>query len=282
MAEMFTPQAKQGAGGFPAASTRPGVIKTRLFTTTGTWTCPANVYWVQLQMCGGGGGGGGTPQASDGGSGIVMGASGDGGGGGAAVAGAVAVTPGVVYTATVGAAGAGGTAGNPGLTGGTSSFVGSDGIRRLFAPGGRGGSQGLNLGFGPVNVRVPSLGGYRAPATTFYGTSIIPGGSGGCAGSRGNNPEVILPPIEAVDVDGVLGGAPGTSNFDAQRSGPGGSSAFGRGANGVASTVYNVSIVGTAATEFGGGGSGAAIGQDNTGRTGGSGFAGFVHLTWEE
>jgi hypothetical protein len=280
MAEMFTPQAKQGAGGFPAASKRPGVIKTRLFTTTGTWTCPANVYWVQLQMCGGGGGGGGTPQAEDDLSGSFFGASGDGGGGGAAVAGAVAVTPGVVYTATVGAAGAGGTAGsNPGLTGGTSSFVGSDGIRRVFAPGGQGGAAGL-ISSTPA-VRVPSSGGYRAPATTFYGTSIIPGGLGGCSGTLTAS-SVTVPPIESADVDGVPGGALGTANNNAQRSGPGGASAFGRGAVGAVATAYNQSTVGIAATEFGGGGSGAAAGKNNLARAGGSGFAGFVHLTWEE
>lgn len=72
------------------------------FTSSGTWTCPAGIYQVQLTMFGGGGKGGNGSQYTSSGSTFY---SGGGGGGSAAVVWnyRVDVAPGTVYTVTVGA-----------------------------------------------------------------------------------------------------------------------------------------------------------------------------------
>lgn len=72
------------------------------FTSSGTWTCPAGVSAVFLTMVGGGGA---TPGSGDG-----YGASGNTGGAGSAelvVNRLVAVSPGTIYTVTVGSGGLG-------------------------------------------------------------------------------------------------------------------------------------------------------------------------------
>lgn len=88
------------AGGIKNAMTK----KIQRFTSTGTWTCPAGVYSVEVLLVGGGGGGWSSSAL---------------GGAGAVIRRRVPVVPGTTYTLTVGAAGISGT--TPGV-GGTSSF----------------------------------------------------------------------------------------------------------------------------------------------------------------
>jgi hypothetical protein len=94
-----------------------GINAADVFASSGNWTCPAGVQKVLVSVIGGGGGG----QAN-----YPLGASGfagkNGGCGGYGV-GVLTVTPGTVYTVTVGSGGAGGS-GNAGLgtDGGTSTF----------------------------------------------------------------------------------------------------------------------------------------------------------------
>lgn len=79
------------------------------FSSSTTWTCPANVTMVYAEAWGGGGGG--------------LGGTGGSAGGGGYAAGWISVTPGTVYTITIGAGGAanagnGGNTTGLGLTGG--------------------------------------------------------------------------------------------------------------------------------------------------------------------
>ena len=87
-----------------------GINAADVFASSGNWTCPAGVQKVLVSVIGGGGGGKGA--LSPGG--------GDGGHGGYGV-GVLTVTPGTVYTVTVGSGGTGTTFGN-GTAGGTSTF----------------------------------------------------------------------------------------------------------------------------------------------------------------
>ena len=78
-------------------------------TSSGSWTAPAGVTSVTVEVWGGGGAGGGQDQGSDGGGG--------GGGGGYSKKNTVTVIPGNSYTVSVGAGGAGVTSGTGGSGG---------------------------------------------------------------------------------------------------------------------------------------------------------------------
>ncbi|CAB4151470.1 hypothetical protein UFOVP685_5 [uncultured Caudovirales phage] len=123
-----------------------GLRSFQVFTsgTAATYTKPANVTSILVEIVGGGGGGGG---ATGGAGGAASGAGGGGAGGYAMLYVASAASS---YTYTVGGGGAGGTAGaNNGSTGGTTTFSASS----LSATGGGGGEgqvsfSSANAGFG--------------------------------------------------------------------------------------------------------------------------------------
>jgi hypothetical protein len=73
------------------------------FTTTGSFTAPANVTTVEVFLVGGGAGGGSATAASG------QAACGGGGGGGTVNKRTITVVPGTTYTVTIGAGGAGST-----------------------------------------------------------------------------------------------------------------------------------------------------------------------------
>lgn len=131
------------------AGTQTGIAKgplgSNLFTTSGTWLCPAGVTSVYAECWGAGGGAGNTGNAEG------------GGGGGAYAAARINVTSGTNYTVTVGA---GGTQGNPG---GNSSFASGANVSAT------GGAAGLSNGSG-------GTGGTAAAST---GTVRFSGGNGG-------------------------------------------------------------------------------------------------------
>lgn len=167
----------------------------QFFTGSGTYTPPAGVYHVYVEIWGGGGGGGwcnGAVPAS-------------GGGGGGYSAGYLAVTPGVGIPVTIGASGTGGTGTGTGGTGGTTTFGilsasgGAGGGDNGAGGGGGGGSSG-----GTINISgktgsqvisdVQSIGG-DAPRGGLGGTTGIssgapaggqqPGGGGGGGSTNG-------------------------------------------------------------------------------------------------
>lgn len=139
----------------------------------GTWTCPAGVTSVIVEVWGGGGGGGGASSAA------LNNSSRAGGGGGAGsyVRATVAVTPGNTYNYTIGAGGLGGTSSltDYGKVGGASTFTG-DGGAILTASGGTGGNIGSSGVFaasggvlgGMYYMAVSSGGtGYSSSTTSF-------------------------------------------------------------------------------------------------------------------
>ena len=175
-----------------------------------------------------GGGGGGTDVAG-------------GGGAGGYLTGTTTLIPTNVYTATIGAGGAGApNSSTKGTSGGNSSLIGS-GVSITSIGGGGGGSlnnrNGLSGGSGGAGTNPGGVAGAGTPGQGFAGgisSGTQAGGGGGGASEIGVN------------------SAPGNTG--------------GRGGNGLAS-----SITGTSITYAGGGGGGGYSGTASNGGTGGGG-----------
>jgi hypothetical protein len=103
-----------------------GINAADVFVSSGNWTCPAGVQKVLVVVVGGGGGG--KAGGSTGNTGQ------DGGVGGFGV-GVLTVTPGTVYTVTVGSGGVGGS-----FSGGNGTAGGSSVFDTITATGGAGGT----------------------------------------------------------------------------------------------------------------------------------------------
>ena len=201
-----------------------GLHSFQIFTSgsAATYTKPANVTSILIELVGGGGAGGGAT----GNTGTVSAGGGGGGGGYARLFVASAAS---TYTYTVGAGGTAGTAGNnPGNAGGTTTFSASS----LQATGGGG------------------VGGMAAPIATTAANSA--GGTGGI-GSNGN---INMAGCAATQGFSALGATNG-----AAMPGTGGNSYFGGGAANIAQTGGNYGGGGSGAvatTSSTAGGAGAA------------------------
>jgi hypothetical protein len=146
------------------------ITQTVSFQTAGShsWTVPAGVTSVSIQVIGaGGGGGGGT--GSQGGHG--------GGGGGYINAQNIPFTPGQTFTMSVGTRGNGGSTNNPGTDGGDTIFNGT----AYRATGGKGATTSSG---GVGGTATGPLGSAISGTNGTVGSISIPfnGGSGGISG----------------------------------------------------------------------------------------------------
>lgn len=197
---------------------------TQTFTASGSWTAPADVTSVIVEVWGGGGAGGGR--------GNTTGTSG-GGGGGAFASATIQVTPGNNYAYTVGAAVAGGAgngsdgnlsqwatgtevraaSGKGGLgttTGGLGGLV-ADSIGTVRFKGGDGANGGTTSGGGGGGAGTTGAGGNATAGTAGTGTTVG-GGTGGTGVTNANgNPGVA-----------AGGGGSGARRTSGNRSGGGG------------------------------------------------------------
>jgi hypothetical protein len=206
---------------------------TQTYTTSGSFTVPAGVTSVTVEAWGGGGKGG----SKSGGGGVEYG----GGGGGAYAIKAVAVTPGVSYTVTVGS-------GSISTAAGGDSWFSSNTV--ILAKGGNS---------VPDNTTTGASG---ALQSTCIGDTVLSGGNGANAvtntggGGGGSSAGTVLTGVTATNQNGATaptGGGNGGS----------GGSASGAGSNGASGVVP------------GGGGGGGGKGNN-----GGSGGAGKIIITW--
>lgn len=271
------------------------------FTSVGTtsWTCPANVNSIELLVVAGGGGGGGGFDTWAGGGG--------GGAGGLIYYSSYTVTPGSVYTVTVGGGGAGGV-------GSASPRYGAAGGNAVFGPltaiGGSGGNA-WNSGTGSTSPAGGSGGGGQNSSGSFVGALGTTGqgfnggagmaytgnnnssaGGGGGAGGVGGTAGRQMTAITMTSIDGQYGGVGGTGftcNITGVEQvyaggggggggvygGSGGSGIGGNGGNGTGSNGTNA----TANTGSGGGGAGSTVNPNGT-TSGGAGSSGIVVIRY--
>jgi hypothetical protein len=256
-----------------------------LFTTSGTWTCPAGVTRITLRCTDGGGGGGGGGSASSTTAtpaGVATQANASGGSAAGETTIEVQVTPGTSYPITIGAGGAGGAggaaaaagaAGNPGADGGSGVNSQFNGIYYAYQSGHGGYASGANTnsypavpqwGDGAIGYSVTTLpprggngGGLGNAAIRTPGHNFIGGGSGvqgatTATGGRGgfSSTTVNAPPLFYSEGAQPAVGVPG-------------------GGNGQAATTFGCG---------GGGGGGGAPG--GAGGSGGAGAPGKVEIWW--
>jgi len=214
------------------------------YTTSGTWTAPLGVTSATVEAWGGGGAGGGATGNP---------AKGGGGAGGQYAKKVVAVTGGSNYAVVVGAGGVGSTAAGP--AGGDSTFA----TTSVVAKGGAGGglaatnNSGGTAGVGSVTGGVGDLV-YRGGNGSAGIKSSTGGAGGGGAGSTGAGGDASG---NTAGTGTATGGGSGATGL------PGGTGA---------------DCTNTAAVAGGGGCGGNAT--NNTDRSGGSGAAGQVIITY--
>ncbi len=262
----------------------------------GSWTCPAGIRYVIVTGCGGGGGGGGGASASAPypGSPSLFAGGGSGGHPAFTTSQIINVTPGVVYSVSIGIGGPGGTAncvanrvnggggyinGNPGFDG-SSSIFGS-----VVFPGGKGGRGGslirlsdLTFSSGSDCDYAETLNSIASPdpliATIQKSADIAPFTKAGATQGA------ALSIFRGTDTYAHSGGgtAGGTSNNTMSAGGNGGDGALGK-------TGHNFAF-GGAHGSYGGGGGGGGGGEPfdfnntGTGAFGGWGGSGFIEVSW--
>jgi len=206
---------------------------------SGSYNLEVPPYSVDFLVIAGGGGAGGNYGAGAGGAGGYRNSyNSESSGGGGSAESSITLTPGEVYTVTVGAGGGGPTGGDSSISGSGITTITSTGGGQGGAPGQAGGSGGGGAGHGgtqPGGAGTANQG--RPGGNGSGGNSYRTGGGGGGAANSGN-------------AGAVQGSA-------------------GNGGNGVAST-----ITGSSVTRGGGGGGGGQSGGGTSGGSGGSGGGG--------
>ncbi len=223
-----------------------GVPDFQRFTSSNTWTKPAGVTHVYMEVIGAGGGGAGGTGANTGG-------GGGGGGSNRTQKMVPASSCGATESVTVGAGGTGGADTVDGGNGGDSSFGsfmtaygGGGGQYSARRGGGGGGSAEAGIGGGSSVPGLP-----RYTDTTTLGDALSGGGAAGgpSAGGKGSCSEY----------GGAGGGSGGASSSNGQ---DGGSSLYGGAGGGGGSKVVYDSGEGGTTPSYTPGGGGAANGSN--------------------
>ncbi len=161
-----------------AAYVQGVMMNAQSFSSSGTFTVPANTTKVRVRVWGAGGGGGSTN---------AVGASGGGGGAGGYAEGIYSVTPGQSIAVTIGAGGAAAAtnSSNDGSPGGSSSFgsycsaTGGQG-GHSYSTGATGGTGGTGSGGTIVNAQ----GAYGGSGVYYLNSTAGVAGAGGNGGGE--------------------------------------------------------------------------------------------------
>ena len=233
--------------------------QSKLFTTSGTWTVPADVGVIWVDGCAGGGGGGGG-----------YGGTGGGGSGGTPGYGCrnrmIAVTPNDLITVTIGSAGPGGAVNTDGGVGGSTTLIGISTYLSLSGTSNNGkagvvdrGGYGRGAYINPTQSMIGISGSFSSIGVLldyflFFGSS---GGAISADGTPSFNVGSISPQVFA-----------GTGTASGGGGGGGGGGVYGDGGNG-----GNALAAGDNATGYGAGGGG---GGGNA--AGGNGSPGMIRI----
>ena len=231
---------------FSVALTAFSQVSPQTYTTPGiyTFTVPASVTTISIEVVGAGGSGGGN--------------GGGGGGGGGYAKGSYNVVPGATLAVKVGAGGSGSSAGTSSVSGLISATGGANGVSVSNPNIGGGGAAGVGSGGAINNSGGIGGGGYW----TYFG-----GGGAGAGGplSNGSNGGNTIAWTGVCQTPGGLGGNGGGA--------PGGNG--GKGA-GFTDSGCNVTDPAANGGNFGAGGGGG----NGNGGPASNGANGFCEITW--